>query len=322
MRLFFFLILLIGLTLHSYGQILTPPTDKFYLNTGSSSEIKHARAELFWDKQPESYLALGKAYLTGSGVKKNEHKARKNLKKAAKKLREAKLLLAMSYTQDPKLSSKKRARYFQQIRQLAQEDYPLAQYALFLSYTTGTGTTADAAQAITWLTRAATAPTPVEQAQTFLGTYYYQGYPPYLTADKEKAFALFTAAAEEEEPYACYNLARMYQLGEGTQKNDLRAFHFMRESARHKLVEAQMALSDFYRQGIGTQPDEYGTFSWMLQAAKQDNAAAQEQTALNYWQGIGTAKNTQEALEWAKKAQKNNGSKATEILHQIQESIK
>ena len=207
---------------------------------------------------------------------------------------------------------------FEAVQKLA-PDYPLAQYALARLYADGLGTPANAEKALKWLTRAAQAPVPVPAAQVQLGNYYAEGYPPYIKPDAEKAFELTLAAAEAENRAARYRVALMYLNGQGTEKNEKRAFHFMRLSARDGLIQAQKALSGMYRNGTGVAQEDYGVFSWMLAAAKNGDAEAQEQTALHYLHGTGVAASRKEALFWAVRAQQNGGKNAAEIIRRIKE---
>ena len=283
-----------------------------------SPSFRQSEGEVKWDKQPESELDLGKAYYYGRGTKKNFKKARKHLQKAADAgEREAQLILALMQVQGQGIEENPQAG-FEAVQKLA-PDYPLAQYALARLYADGLGTPANAEKALKWLTRAAQAPVPVPAAQVKLGNYYAEGYPPYIKPDAEKAFELTLAAAEAENRAARYRVALMYLNGQGTEKNEKRAFHFMRLSARDGLIQAQKALSGMYRNGTGVAQDDYGVFSWMLAAAKNGDAEAQEQTALHYLHGTGVAASRKEALFWAVRAQQNGGKNAAEIIRRIKE---
>ena len=284
------------------------------------TSLRQAKKQAGWNKQPHDYLNLGKACLYGSGTKKNAKKARKYLQKAAKtNQREAKLLLALMQSQglgfkaDPKQG-------FESVRFLA-PDYPLAQYALSRLYEDGLGTPSDSAQALHWLTKAATAPVPVPQAQARLAVYYMHGYPPYISPEKEKAFHLMLSAAEAENAQAQHETALMYLHGTGTAKNEKRAFLFMRKAAQADITQAQIDLSNMYKEGIGTKADDYGAFSWMKTAAKQGNVLAQEQTALYYLRGFGTDASIQEALFWAQQARDNGSIQAENIIRQIKDTL-
>ena len=299
------------------AQLLNEPGLRAALTPTPS--YPQAKNEARWDKQPETFLALGKIYYYGHGTQKDMKKARKYWQKAARNnQREAQLLLALLQLDTAKKESDKTP-HFQTILKLAQEDYPLAQYALSLLYADGIGTPAQAQTALAWLRRAAQAATPVPAAQTQLALYYAQGYPPYIQPDLPQAFALMLSAAEAENPQARYNVARMYLNGQGTEKNEKRAFHFMRLAARGGLTQAQKALSNMYRDGTGVAQDDYGVFSWMLAAAQNGDAEAQEQTALHYLRGTGVAASRKEALFWAVRARQNGGKNAAEIIRQIKE---
>ena len=281
--------------------------------------FQQAKGEARWDKQPETYLALGKIYYYGRGTRKDVKKARKYWQKAAHtQQREAQLLLALLQL-DTASNETDIARSFQTLPTLAPADYPLAQSARSPLYADGLGTPADLQASLQWLRRAALAPTPIPAAQARLGSYYAQGYPPYLERDMHKAFALTLAAAEAENPQARYHAAQMYANGQGTEKNEKRAFHFMRLAAKDGLLNAQLALSDMYRQGIGVQPDSYGARRWMQAAAVQGHVYAQEQTVLNYLNGFGGPVNRREALFWAVQARAAGSAGAGPLIQKIKE---
>lgn len=299
------------------AQLLNEPGLRAALTPTPS--FQQAKSEARWDKQPETFLALGKIYYYGRGTKKDIKKARKYWQKAARQnQREAQLLLALLQLDSAKKEADKTP-HFQTILKLAQEDYPLAQYALSFLYADGIGTPAQAKTALAWLQRAAQAATPVPAAQTQLALYYAQGYPPYIQPDLPQAFALMLRAAEAENPQARYNVAQMYLNGQGTEKNEKRAFHFMRLAAKDGLVSAQMELSDMYRRGTGVKTEDYQTFRWMHAAAVRGQLAAQEQTALNYLNGFGGPVNRREALFWAVQARAQGSHKAAEIIQKIKE---
>ena len=321
---FFFLTLIVLCPLLASGQVVDDSQEDLPWNIRHLRQLKHAQDEILWDKQPQSYLEVGKAYFSGKGVKKNFSKAEKYLKKAAAKgLPEAQLLVALIpvYREKPKASQAQLEKSFQTVLSLAKQDYPLAQYYTYQLYMQGKGTATDPQQALHWLNLAATAPVPAPQAQTELANYYYYGFPPYLQKDLQKAFTLFLAAAQSDDTTAYYNVAIMYLQGQGTEKNEKRAFHFMRQAARARNPIAQLELSRMYHQGIGTAQDDANAFNWALLAAKNGYTPAQEQTAFYWLQGIGTRKNRREAMFWAVRAQNNGSEKAADIIKQIQQEL-
>lgn len=307
----------------AYAQIIAE--DKWLRMFRPPALGRQLKGETRWDKQPQSYLELGKLYLYGGhGLKKNLKKARKYLIKArAEGEREAGLLLALwplLRAQDTRRDTDENElkKSFNDILSLAHEDYPAAQYAASRFLREGYGTSPDEQESLKWLQRAASAPVPVPRAQLQLSVLYHDGYPPYIQKDLNKAFQLALAAAEAEEPLARYNAALMYINGEGTDKNEKLAFKYMRLAAKDRLPEAQMALSGFYRTGTGVKQNDYGAFTWMLNAARQGNARAQEQTALNYLNGYGVPADRKEARFWAVRSLGNGGKNAEAILKQIE----
>ena len=58
-----------------------------------------------------------------------------------------------------------------------------------------------------------------------------------------------------DHKYAQYSLAGLYRRGRGVEQNDMRAFSLYRSSAEQGNPYASLELAKMYRDGLGTEPD-------------------------------------------------------------------
>lgn len=136
----------------------------------------------------------------------------------------------------------------------AESGLEIAQYNLGVLYYAGTAVAQDYAQAFKWTKMAA------EQghtnAQHNLGTLYYNGlgvrseifkrWPLYLMfqqSDLEQAAAWYQLAAESDHGGAQYNLATMYESGEGVSQNLIQAYVWAQLAQDNEVPDATVVLN-------------------------------------------------------------------------------
>ena len=97
---------------------------------------------------------------------------------------------------------------------------------------------------------------------------------------------------------------QQYDLGVGYLKlgNDNKAFLSIKNSAELGYVNAQIDLAKLYELGIGTNKDEKRAFYWMEKAAISGSTIAMNNTAIYYKNGIGTPPNLLKSMEMYKRA--------------------
>lgn len=147
------------------------------------------------------------------------------------------------------------------------------------------------------------------------GQGFRLGYP--VARNDEEALRWFTLAWEEGEklPQAAYELAQMYQKGEGVEKNEARAMELFGAAAQAKNPDAQYTLGTF---AYGANPPKYeDAFAWFSNAAAGGSAQAQYMTGFMLMQGQGTNLSVPLAVKFFRDAAEQNYVAAQYVLGQI-----
>ena len=88
-----------------------------------------------------------------------------------------------------------------------------------------------------------------------------------------------TAAAEQGDASAQYNLGGCYKRGQGVTKDEAEAARWYRKAAEQGDAIAQHKLGVCYERGQGVAKDQSKAVRWYRKAAEQGNASAQEALA-------------------------------------------
>jgi len=114
----------------------------------------------------------------------------------------------------------------------------------------------------------------------------------------QKAFDLFSLAAEQNNPDAQFDLAVMYSEGVIVPKNLSLAFSLTEKAARKKLASAQYNLGVMYYNGQGVKQDFHKASKEYKKSAEQNYALAQFNLALMYFEGKGIEKSVEKSFIW------------------------
>ena len=110
-----------------------------------------------------------------------------------------------------------------------------------------------------------------------------------------KAFTLFSGAAELGHAQAQFYLGRFFETGRGTQQDYYKARYWYEKSATGGEPVAMNNLGLLLEDGNGCPKDHNQAFAWFRKSAQAGYYLGQRNLARCYEQGIGTAKNLQEA---------------------------
>ena len=127
--------------------------------------------------------------------------------------------------------------------QAAEQGHAESQYILSTMYDAGKGVPQDDAQAARWEHRSAD--------QGHLYAEANLSFRCYSASDLAGAFEWCQRAADGELAWAQYNLALMYQKGEGVARSEAEAAHWYRLAASQGFADAQLRLADLYYTGQG-----------------------------------------------------------------------
>ena len=104
-----------------------------------------------------------------------------------------------------------------------------------------------------------------------------------LNARKYKrAFAAFTALAEQGNGTAQFYLGRMYYEGQGTEDNEYEAIEWFRRAAASGHAEAQFWLGGEIRYCAKNAPTDAEALEWLRKSAEQGYPDAQSRLAAFY----------------------------------------
>lgn len=120
--------------------------------------------------------------------------------------------------------------------------------------------------------------------------------------DYEKAFELYSLAANAGDGYAMNRIALMYDRGEFVAKDLDKAFDWYLKAAEAGLPAAQSNVGSMYDVGDGVEQDYAEAMRWYRLAAGNDYAYAMYAIGDMYLAGDGVAKDAEEATAWYRKA--------------------
>ena len=123
---------------------------------------------------------------------------------------------------------------------------------------------------------------------------YNNGVLAYQQANYPSAFNYFRIAAEQGVDKAQYNLATMYESGEGVAQSKSSALYWYRKAADQGHRDSQVALADAYDKGEGVTRDAATALQWYRKAAEQGDAEAQVKVGISYVESMNYA----EARKW------------------------
>jgi eukaryotic-like serine/threonine-protein kinase len=125
----------------------------------------------------------------------------------------------------------------------------------------------------------------------------------YERKDYGTARALAEPLAKNGDAESQYVMAILYDDGlGGLNKDSYRAFDWYQKSANQGFAKAQFNLAIMFDHGEGTPPDKTEAFKWYYRAAEKGYPAAQLNVGLIYRRGIGVEKNEQLARTWLSRA--------------------
>jgi len=166
----------------------------------------------------------------------------------------------------------------------AQLDHPIAQFNLGMMYTNGKSVTIDHQQAVYWYEKSAAQE--FSTAQYRLGEMYYLakgGLPRNLN----KAIALFTLAAAQNEAGAQLNLAMIYGSGEGYSGDSKLAFSWLQRAMSDGHEEAFVYQKLLIQSNNKLYSEDQKLFYWTKKASELGIPEAKVKLATLFAAGNG-----------------------------------
>jgi TPR repeat protein len=222
--------------------------------------------------QPQAQYAMGQLCAGGVGVVQDNFQACQWYQLAAEQgLASAQYALALCFSSGLGVKTDL-AKAFLWFEKAAAQEHPGAQWSLGELYATGIpGINPDVKQASLLCKRAANAG--FAPAQATLGTLFAK-------AKKfQRAAHWWGMAAEQGDPEALFNLSQAYRLGNGVEKDAVKAFELILEAAEGGLAVAQAQVGLAYATGEGAVLDSIESAKWFILASRGgDESAKANQT--------------------------------------------
>ena len=172
---------------------------------------------------------------------------------------------------DESRSLEERDEAIEELRGMAEEGDPHAQYLLGKLYRDGPLLIPDTVQALNWFTRAAEQNLPA--AQYALGKLYLSS--DIEVHDPERGMEWLERAAQNGNDYAAYRLGKEHLRGRVVEKDVTKAMEWFTQAAESGNPYAQYMLGKLYLQGEDIPKDEKSAVYWLTESAGQGNSYAQ-----------------------------------------------
>ena len=111
-----------------------------------------------------------------------------------------------------------------------------------------------------------------------------------------------TLSAETGDPESQFELARLYDEGDGVDENNATAVDWYRKAAEQGYAKAQGYLSEMYFLGEGIKVDDEQAVYWARKAADQGDAFGQNNVGFGYDMGRGLTMDKSKAVDWYRKS--------------------
>jgi hypothetical protein len=130
-----------------------------------------------------------------------------------------------------------------------------------------------------------------------------------IAKSAEQAMQWYRKSAVQNYPMALYDMASLYEAGEGVPKDQTQAdelYHLAflghKRLADAGAAEEQESVGLMYSRGKGIQQSDLQANAWFEKSADQGYASAQMSLAVAYLQGTGVPKDADKAYAWLRKA--------------------
>jgi TPR repeat protein len=221
---------------------------------------------------PKSIYRMGRIYLIGDGIPKDEHKA---------------------------------VEFFQKS---ADSGNAKAYNDLARCYLNGTGANASKQKAIECAKKSVALG--CSEAKVTLGDIYFEMAKDFrdgkgVVKDERKAISLFEQAGEYGNSKAYNSLAKCYLSGTGVTKDGQKGLEYATKSYEMGNKNACATIGTYYRMGDFIPVDHINGHKWDIIGAQAGNVLCQIRVGIDFQNGYGTPENKREACKWYKKVADN-----------------
>ena len=153
-------------------------------------------------------------------------------------------------------------------------------------------------------------------AQAYLGQLYL-----YDLKEYDKALKWLLKSADKDYSAAQYDLATMYQSGNGVDVDYKKAFEYYFKSAEQDFEDAQAQLAMFYDLGRGVDKNQVKAAYWHKKAAQGGVQKSMVFLGISYYYGKGVDKNIKEAKYWIQRGVNGSNRELSDHAQALLDSI-
>lgn len=151
------------------------------------------------------------------------------------------------------------------------------------------------------------------EAKVTLGDIYYEMAKDFrdgkgVTKDENKAISLFEQAGEYGNSKAYNSLAKCYLSGTGVTKNGQKSLEYATKSYEMGNKNACATIGTYYRIGEFIPEDHINGHKWDIIGAQAGNVLCQIRVGIDFQKGYGVSENKREACKWYKKVADNKNA--------------
>jgi len=203
--------------------------------------------------------------------------------------------------------------YSKELLRKAEAGDAKAQLQLGGAYQEGRGVETNPTLAMEWIQKSADQGYP--RGLAILGQCYLLGQG--VNRDETKALLYMTQAAERGYAEAQFNLAAFLTK----RKNYAEAFSWMKSSAQRGFPEGQYALGRLYERGQGCERNQEQAIRWYKKAAESGNLKAASKLGFLYRNGMGVERDASEAIRWFQRATELGDTNALIAAKHVQKEL-
>ncbi len=194
---------------------------------------------------------------------------------------------------------------FAELKVRAEKGNANAQGKIGYYYIIGKGVPVNQGEAAKWFRKAAEQGIILAQYNLALIYDKGEGMTNYVEAAK-----WFRKAAEQGDAEAQADLGLYYLIGKGVDKDSCEGAKWLRKAADQDVIRAVGNLGTCYANGDGVETNYAEAAKWFRKGAEQGDIYAQFNLARLYYEGTGVVKNYIEAVKWFRKAAEQGEAEA------------
>ena len=158
-------------------------------------------------------------------------------------------------------------------------------------------------------------------AGSLLANDYEAGLDAFRAGAFQEALQEWQPLAEAGHPNAQHALGKMYEYGQGFERDDAQAASWYEKAAAQNIADAQYRLGVFHDNGWGVARDPSQAAKWYTRAAQLGHVFAQHDLAFMHLNGSGVPQDKIQAYKWLRIASTQHADLMAKHLQHVSKSM-